>query len=68
MSGGILVVSLLPMLVFVGADGGKPTGGQYLIMFLAAIGCFIGLTFSWSYYGYKLIKNYSDLNNQKDKM
>lgn len=65
-SGGILVISLLPMLVFVGADGGNPTGGQYLIMLLAAICCFIGPTFSWSYYGYKLIKNYSDLNNQKD--
>lgn len=63
-SSGILVISLLPMLVFVGADGGHPTGGEYLMMFLAAIGCFIGPAFSWSYYGYKLIKNYSLLNKQ----
>lgn len=65
-SGGILVVSLIPMLVFVRADGGQPTGLQYLVMFFAAIGCFIGPAFSWSYYGYKLIKNYGILNNKKD--
>lgn len=63
-SSGILVISLLPMLVFVGADGGQPTGGEYLMMFLAAIGCFIGPAFAWSYYGYKLMKNYSLLNIQ----
>lgn len=63
-SGGLLSISLLPMLVFVGSDGGQPTGGEYLMMFLAAIGCFIGPAFSWSYYGYKLIKNHGLLNKQ----
>lgn len=61
---GVLVISFLPMLVFVGADGGQPTGGEYLMMFLAAIGCFMGPAFSWSYYGYKLMKNLSLLDKQ----